>query len=142
MKPRELSQERCHDLLSSGRYGRLGLSQDGQPYVVPMSYVFCDGVIYLHSSVSGRKLDVARANPRVCFEVDELGKGRWQSVIVTGTASLSTSPEAKMRMFEAFTASNIGGHGGQAFTREEILGRPMCVWEVKIESVTGREGMW
>jgi len=142
MKPRELSQEQCVDLLSTGRYGRLGLSQDGQPYVVPMSYVFSGGVVFLHSSISGKKLDIARANPRVCFELDELGKDRWRSVVVTGTASLSTSPEAKMRMFEAFTSRKIGGHGGKAFTREEVVGRPMCVWEIEIESMTGREGMW
>lgn len=49
MKPRELSEEECKALLLSARYGRLGLSRDDQPYVVPMSFVYHDGKIYLHS---------------------------------------------------------------------------------------------
>jgi hypothetical protein len=40
MKPRELSDDECIALLSSARYGRLGLSREDQPYVVPMSFVY------------------------------------------------------------------------------------------------------
>nr|HPM26427.1 pyridoxamine 5'-phosphate oxidase family protein [Methanothrix sp.] len=49
MKPRDLSKEECSSILSAARYGRLGLAREGRPYVVPMSYVYADGRIYLHS---------------------------------------------------------------------------------------------
>lgn len=142
MKPRDLSKEECLNLLSAARYGRLGLAKDAQPYVVPMSYVFADGRIYLHSRGGGTKTDFASANPRVCFQIDSLDKGHWSSVIAFGLARLSDDIEAKQRMFDAFTARGQGGHGGKKFSREELERMPMTVWEIEIEEMTGREGVW
>jgi nitroimidazol reductase NimA-like FMN-containing flavoprotein (pyridoxamine 5'-phosphate oxidase superfamily) len=142
MKPRDLSKEECLNLLSAARYGRLGLAKGDQPYVVPMSYVFADGRIYLHSRGGGMKMDFASANPRVCFQVDSLDKGHWSSVIAFGPARLSDDIEAKQRMFDAFTARGLGGHGGKKFSREELERMPMTVWEISIEELTGREGVW
>ena len=142
MKPRDLSKEECLNLLSAARYGRLGLAKGDRPYVVPMSYVFSDGRIYLHSRGGGMKMDFASANPRVCFQVDSLDKGHWSSVIAFGPARLSDDIEAKLRMFDAFTARGQGGHGGKKFSREELERMPMTVWEIEIEELTGREGVW
>ena len=142
MKPRDLSKEECLNLLSAARYGRLGLAKDDRPYVVPMSYVFADGRIYLHSRGGGMKMDFASANPRVCFQVDSMDKGHWSSVIAFGPARLSDDIEAKQRMFDAFTARGLGGHGGKKFSREELERMPMTVWEIEIEELTGLEGGW
>ena len=53
---------------------RLGLAVDNEPYVVPMNYGYTmeDGklTLYLHCAVRGKKLDMMRANPNVCFELD------------------------------------------------------------------------
>jgi uncharacterized protein len=142
MKPRDLSEEECTNLLSAARYGRLGLAKDSQPYVVPMSYVYEDGKIFLHSRGCGQKVEYVAVNPRVCFQVDLLEKGRWSSVIAFGSARLSDSVEAKQRMFDAFTAKGQGGHGGKKFSREELERMPMTVWEIDVEEMTGREGVW
>jgi nitroimidazol reductase NimA-like FMN-containing flavoprotein (pyridoxamine 5'-phosphate oxidase superfamily) len=142
MKQRDLSKEECSSLLSSARYGRLGLAKEDRPYIVPMSYVYADGRIYLHSQGGGMKLEYAAANPRVCFQIDLLDKGRWSSVIAFGPARLSDGIEAKQRMFDAFTARGLGGHGGKKFSREELERMPMTVWEIEIEELTGREGVW
>ena len=88
MKPRELSDDECIALLSSARYGRLGLSREDQPYVVPMSFVYHEGKIYLHSRGMGRKVQYAAENPRICFQVDHLEKGKWTSVNAFGRAEL------------------------------------------------------
>ena len=87
MKPRDLSPDECTSLLSAARYGRLGLSKDNRPYVVPMSYVYEDGKIYLHSRGMGKKVEYATKNPSVCFQIDVLEKERWTSVIASGVAS-------------------------------------------------------
>ncbi|MCU0638161.1 MAG: pyridoxamine 5'-phosphate oxidase family protein [Methanothrix sp.] len=142
MKPRDLSEEECANLLSAARYGRLGLAKDSQPYVVPMSFVYADGRIYLHSRGSGQKVEYVSGNPSVCFQVDLLEKGRWSSVIAFGSARLSDSVEAKQRMFDAFTAKGQGGHGDKKFSREELERMPMTIWEIEIEEMTGREGVW
>jgi len=49
--------------------GYLGLTAEGQPYVVPLNYVYAEGKILFHCALTGRKLDAIRANPHVCFTV-------------------------------------------------------------------------
>jgi uncharacterized protein len=142
MKPRDLSKDECSNILSAARYGRLGLTNGSQPYVVPMSYVYQNGRIYLHSSGKGKKVECVTENPRVCFQIDLLEKERWSSVIATGIARLSDSIEAKEKMFDAFTNKGQGGHGGKKFSREELERMPMTIWEIEIEEMTGREGVW
>ena len=142
MKPRELSQDECSTLLSTARFGRLGLSMNRLPYVVPMSYVYHGNVIYLHSRGRGKKVEYVTENSNVCFQIDLLEKGHWSSVEVFGTASLSDSVEAKQKMFDAFTEKGQGGHGGKKFQREELEKMDMTIWEINIKEMTGREGVW
>lgn len=142
MKPRDLSPEESSALLSAGRFGRLGLCDQSGPYVIPISYVFADGRIYLHSRSGGKKLKMVELNPKVCFEVDVLEEGRWRSVIVGGRATVSTSTDAKRRMFDAFSSKAMGGHGGKSFRREDMERMEMAVWEIEILEISGREGVW
>jgi len=142
MKPRELSQDECSTLLSSVRFGRLGLSMNNLPYVVPMSYVYHGNVIYLHSRGKGRKVEYVTENSNVCFQIDLLEKDHWSSVAVFGTAKLSDSIETKQKMFDVFTEKGQGGHGGRKFQREELEKMDMTIWEINIKEITGREGVW
>ena len=139
---RVLSSDECTSLLSAARYGRLALSKDNQPYVVPMSYVYQDGKLYLHSRGMGKKVEYATNNPRVCFQIDVLEKERWSSVVVSGISRLSDSVEAKQKMFDAFTKKGQGGHAGKKFSREEMEKMPMTIWEIEILEMTGKEGVW
>ena len=142
MKPRELSFEECAALLSAGRYGRLGLSLNDMPYIVPMSYVYSNSRIYLHSRGNGKKVEFATKNPNVCFEVDLLDKDRWSSIVAYGNVSLSSDIEAKARMFNAFTNKDLGGHAGKQFKKEDLEKMEMTIWEIEIKELTGREGDW
>ena len=60
-------------ILDKGKVLHLGLCVNDEPYVVPMNYGYIkeDGklVVYLHSAVRGKKLDMIRENPKVFFEV-------------------------------------------------------------------------
>jgi nitroimidazol reductase NimA-like FMN-containing flavoprotein (pyridoxamine 5'-phosphate oxidase superfamily) len=142
MKPRTLSQDECISILDSAKFGRLGLSTDDNPYVIPMSYVYSGGKIYLHSRGGGRKIEMAAKNSSVCFEVDRLNEDRWASVLAFGKAELSSDIEAKARMFDAFIKKGIGGHGGKKFQREELEHMEMTIWEIEVVELTGREGIW
>ena len=61
-------------ILDAAKVLHLGLAVDNEPYVVPMNYGYTHEngklVLYLHSAVQGKKLDMIRANPRVFFEMD------------------------------------------------------------------------
>ena len=81
---RLLSEDRARALLSERRVGRLGCVDNGEPYVVPINYVFDDGTIYSHS-LPGRKIDALRAHPRACLQVDEIEDDfNWRSVLAYG----------------------------------------------------------
>ena len=62
------------EILDKAKVMHLGLCENNEPYVVPMNYGYTmdEGklVMYLHSALQGKKLDMIRANPRVFFEID------------------------------------------------------------------------
>ena len=62
------------EILDKGKVLYLGLCVDNEPYVVPMNYGYTmeEGklVMYLHSAVRGKKLDMLQANPNVFFALD------------------------------------------------------------------------
>lgn len=81
---RVLQEGEAKELLSTCKIGRLGCVDNGEPYVVPINYVFEDGKIYSHS-LPGRKIDALRAHPRACLQVDEIHNDfEWRSVIAYG----------------------------------------------------------
>ena len=81
---RMLSEGEAQGLITSGKIGRLGCIDNGEPYVVPINYVFEDGSIYSHS-LPGRKIDAMRAHPRACLQVDEIENDcKWRSAIAYG----------------------------------------------------------
>lgn len=63
------SREEIEKILRSETMGFLGLSMEGKPYVIPMTYGYSDGRILFHCALKGKKLDYIRANPQVCFAV-------------------------------------------------------------------------
>ena len=66
-------QKQIMDIMDAGKILHLGLAVDNEPYVVPMNYGYTneDGklVLYLHSALRGKKLDMIRINPKVFFEI-------------------------------------------------------------------------
>lgn len=77
MTKRELQitdENQIRNILNKAKVLHLGLAVDNEPYVVPMNYGYTmeDGklVLYLHSAVRGKKLDMIRANCKVFFELD------------------------------------------------------------------------
>ena len=67
-------ENQIRHILDTAKVLHLGLAVNNEPYVVPMNYGYAmeEGklVLYLHSAVQGKKLDMMRENPRVFFELD------------------------------------------------------------------------
>lgn len=92
---KELNQAEVTKLLAEGTIGRLGCVDHGEPYVVPINYFFEDGKIYSHS-LPGHKIDLLRANPRACLQVDEIENGfEWRSVLAFGNYQEIRSPDER-----------------------------------------------
>jgi nitroimidazol reductase NimA-like FMN-containing flavoprotein (pyridoxamine 5'-phosphate oxidase superfamily) len=97
----------------------LGLSDGDEPYVVPVSFGYRDGSVYIHSAPEGRKLEALRRSPWVCvaFALEgALRKGEracnwgfsYRSAIGWGRATLVEEPEAKAAGLNAIMA-HYGG---------------------------------
>ncbi|MCI8495056.1 MAG: pyridoxamine 5'-phosphate oxidase family protein [Lachnospiraceae bacterium] len=97
-------------ILDNCKILHLGLSDDGQPYVVPLNYGYLlEGstlTFYLHGALEGYKYDVIRKNPRISFamECDTIpfeGKTACQygmsyrSLMGKGNAEILTDPAEK-----------------------------------------------
>ncbi len=84
MLVRDLNEQECRELLARLGFGRLGCSNDHQPYVIPIYFVYEPECLYGFST-AGQKIEWMRVNPLVCVEADEvLGQENWSSVVVFG----------------------------------------------------------
>jgi nitroimidazol reductase NimA-like FMN-containing flavoprotein (pyridoxamine 5'-phosphate oxidase superfamily) len=80
----ELTPEQINAVLFNEVVGRIACSSEGRIYIVPITYVFDGDAVYGHSA-EGLKIRMMRANPHVCFEVDQRENlANWRSVIAWG----------------------------------------------------------
>ena len=89
MKPyhhnlQSLSTTEARALFEECSFGHLACHHQKELYLVPISYLYVDNTIYSHSA-PGRKIDLMRKNPEVCFQVESIKNMiQWQSVIGWG----------------------------------------------------------
>ena len=70
-KDKEITDKKeIEQIFKQAQICRLGLLDDRRPYIVPMNFGYRDNTIYFHSASSGKKIDLLKQNPEVCFEVD------------------------------------------------------------------------
>ena len=91
----EMTAEDIDRFLTCARVGRLGISLEGETYIVPVGYVYSIGKIFFHTCSKGLKMDGLRKNPNVCFEVDESlsDASMFKSVIVFGKVEIIDDKE-------------------------------------------------
>jgi nitroimidazol reductase NimA-like FMN-containing flavoprotein (pyridoxamine 5'-phosphate oxidase superfamily) len=94
-----LSSEECLQLLSTGSVGRIAVTRDALPVILPVNYAVDGGSILIRTT-DGAILRAARAGGAVvAFEVDNLDERTmtgW-SVLVTGTLREVTAVSAVLR---------------------------------------------
>ena len=101
---REISKEETKQLLNNCEYGILStISEDNEPYGVPLSYCVVGESLYFHSALEGRKLDNTSVNQKVSFCVvgntEVLQKKfstKFESAIVTGIIEEPTNDEKQI----------------------------------------------
>ena len=65
---REITIEEARAILDKGEYGILStIDEGGQPYGVPLSYVYRNDGIYFHCALTGHKLDNIEHTAKVSF---------------------------------------------------------------------------
>jgi nitroimidazol reductase NimA-like FMN-containing flavoprotein (pyridoxamine 5'-phosphate oxidase superfamily) len=91
-----LDEAECRQLLASQGVGRVGLTVEALPVILPVNYALMDGDVVFRTS-AGAKLGAALDQAVVCFEIDghdDVAHEGW-SVLVTGRAELIENPEER-----------------------------------------------
>jgi nitroimidazol reductase NimA-like FMN-containing flavoprotein (pyridoxamine 5'-phosphate oxidase superfamily) len=124
---------------------RVAMVDGSEPYLVTMNCGWDGEHLLLHGAIQGRKLDILRANPRVCVEVDEdiqLVRGatgeectaNYVSVVGTGTVSFVLDSSAKTRDLNVILCQCHPGVPEQVFPDEDLS--RVAVLEVQFDHLS------
>ena len=146
-KDREITdRKKIEAILDEALVCRIGLSDGNNPYVVPVSFGYADGALFIHSALEGKKVAMLEKNPACCFEVDicdQVIRGdrpcswgmRYRSVIGYGRAAVLTDPEEKRHGLNCIMRHYDGGT--HEFSESDI--GSVTVIRIGINSMTGKK---
>ena len=141
--------EQILHILDTAKVLHLGLAVDNEPYVVPMNYGYTEEegklVLYLHSALKGKKLDMMHANPSVFFELecDRMPfEGKlpcqyglvYSSIMGRGTATIVEDVEEKKQAMTYLMKTQTG----KDFTFEDRLVTIVAVIRIDVAEFTAK----
>ena len=135
------------EILSGAIICRVAMLDGDKPYLIPFNYGYSDGCIFIHSAPEGKKIDLLKQNPEVCFEVEdkmEITKGelacdwstRYRSIVGYGEVAFLSDGQSKQQGLEVIMAQ----HGAPELTEfnQKNLDR-MVILKIRITSMTGKQ---
>jgi uncharacterized protein len=143
----ELDEKQIDVLLNQQVIGRIACYDEDVIYLVPTSYGYDGEYIYMHSQ-EGKKIELMRKNPNICFEVDNISDlSNWESVIAWGKFEELKDTEERNKALRILIHrhlplnSSITTHLGSTWPfsdGEEVNEIEGVVFRFKITSKTGR----
>lgn len=123
---------------------------DGTPYCLPLSFVRVDDKLYFHCAREGRKVDLMRADPRVCvtfvggdvptFVAPAMYTTYFQSVIVTGTAQEVTDDREKttalLALCQKLTPNDVSEDKFRPAVEHSL--KATAVWRIQMDEISGK----
>ncbi len=76
-----INPEIIQDILKTADTVRIAMIDGDEPYIVPLNYGYQNNALYIHCAKEGRKINILKTNPRVCF-------------LIEGESELVTGPDA------------------------------------------------
>ncbi len=132
---------KMEQFLDQAEVGRLGLYDGEDPYIVPFNFAYKNNRIFMHSALKGRKLEIMKKFPRVCFECDEFIEydpvkqfTSYRSVFCFGNIRILDSSDTP-EYIEALEAINQKYEPGAEMSCKSGA----LVLILDIETMTGRE---
>lgn len=148
-KDRERDREFAYGVIDRCEYGVMALAGE-EPYCVPLSFVRLGDALYFHCALQGRKLELLRADPRVCvsfvtdtqplYIAEELNYTTFfRSAVVTGRAFEVTDAREKTEALRALCQklmpNDMADFDKAAAKSLSVTG----VWGVRIDQAVGKE---
>ncbi len=133
-------------ILEQAQVCRLAMVDGSRPYIVPLSFGYASDYLYFHSALQGRKIDILRSNPEVCFEfdlVDALIENdkpcnwsvKYQSVIGFGRVEFLEDPDVKRDVFRIIMAH----YSGQEFAFSDEQLRSVAMFKVRMSEISAKQ---
>lgn len=136
------------DIIRKSEVMRLGLCNEGMPYVVPLSFGYDGDKLFFHCAKEGMKTDYLSTNNNVCFEFEqgvhvkpsEKSASAWamhfQSVIGFGVAEEITDHKAKTNALQTIMSQ----YSDREWDLPAKAVAATSVWVINIDSMTGKQG--
>ena len=141
-------------VLTQGAYGVLATSHKDQPFATPVNYYYLESAneLYFHGARVGRTRANMALNPRVCFNVSEMGRltpaekssefgVEYKSVTVFGAAELvkdeKETVDALVGLMVKYFPEHVPGEDYPVPLPEEL--KRSAVYKINIEEWSGKQ---
>lgn len=146
----QISHDRAVEILKNCTNAVLALRDESSDYTyaVPVSPVYHDNHIYIHSAPMGHKIAALRSHSKVSLcviEKDEIHPEKlasyFRSVIVFGTARFITDPKEKFKVLETLVEKFAPDflEEGRIEAQQKI--NYVAIIDITIEHMTGKEAI-
>ena len=140
-------QSDLYSILDDNLVAHVGVVENGQPLVIPMTYGRSGNKLYLHGSTGSRLMRLLAENSNVCISITELNALKvarstfnsgmhYRAVVIFGEAKL-VSDEEKLAALDALSEGLIPGRNPEArpTTRKELAATIIISVELEETSV-------
>ncbi len=153
--PERRVPERTEEILRTGKVAHIAFVVDDQPYILPCTYDYHEGIVYAHAAVVSRLARSLRKGIPVAIEVtllDGLVASRaasshsmnYRSVVVFGRAQIVSDLAEKSAIFERMTVryfpNRTLGRDYQHATTAQLRGVEMFAIPIEEASAKARSG--
>ncbi len=143
LKKREItSRDKIDEFIMECSVVRLGMISRGEPYVVPLNFVYVDDTVYFHCASQGRKAEAMKTSPGVCIEFDvmhgvsaEQQTAYYTSVIAWGKAVFVSDKHAVKNILNLLCLKYLDS---SPVITDEMADRTSII-AIRIDKVTGKE---
>ena len=136
------------EIILRSKVCKLAMCEQNKPYIVPLCFGFKNNTLYFHSAPKGKKIEILKKNPNVCFEFEILTQViksaeackwgmKYRSVIGFGKAGFidDDDDDLKRQAFDIIMNQYADG----SFVYEEALLKSAVIIKVEIHSMTGKQ---
>lgn len=133
----EMPFDEIEEFVHAQKIGRVGCHVGGETYVVPVIYGWDTEFIYVYTT-EGKKIDMMRDSPRVCFEIDEYqSDGGWRSVIAQGVFEELRDDDAAHAL--RIISERVTSNRASVNPPDRGGGRVPVAFRIRTTEVTGRK---
>jgi nitroimidazol reductase NimA-like FMN-containing flavoprotein (pyridoxamine 5'-phosphate oxidase superfamily) len=139
------------EIINKCKVCRIGLSENNNPYIIPLNYGYSFEnnilTLFFHSAKEGKKIDIIKNN-KACFEIDcdtKLIEGEracnygyiFKSIIGFGEIIILENKEEKNKGLNKIMKHQTGREINYDFTDEEL--KNVLVYKMEVKEFTGKQ---